>query len=83
MTAPASMDHSTADTLAAELQRIAQRLHGIESRTDAAKVAAELLRLNDAVRTAAKGRLASDAHPQDFAALLLASADRYDQDSTA
>jgi aspartyl-tRNA(Asn)/glutamyl-tRNA(Gln) amidotransferase subunit A len=50
-------------------------LHGIASRTDAAQVAAEVVRLNDAVRRAAAGRASPYDHPADFAALLLANAD--------
>ncbi len=67
-----------ADDLAAIQQAIAGaalRLHGIDSRTDAAIIAAEVLRLNDAVRAGSQGRLRSGDHPQDFAALLLATAD--------
>jgi aspartyl-tRNA(Asn)/glutamyl-tRNA(Gln) amidotransferase subunit A len=50
-------------------------LHGIVSRTDPAQVAAEVIRLNDAVRRAAAGRIAPCSQPGDFAALLLAGAD--------
>jgi aspartyl-tRNA(Asn)/glutamyl-tRNA(Gln) amidotransferase subunit A len=50
-------------------------LHGIVSRTDAAQVAAEVIRLNDAVLRAAAGRVGPFAQPGDFAALLLARAD--------
>ncbi len=57
------------------LETIAGRLHGIASRTDAAQIAAEVLRLNDAVRAGAQGLLRPGNHPQDFAALLLAASD--------
>ncbi len=50
-------------------------LHGIVSRTDATQIAAEVQRLNDAVRRAAIGRTGPYAQPADFAALLLAHAD--------
>lgn len=60
----------------------APRLHGIASRTEAAIIAAEVLRLNDSVRAGAKGRLRSGDQPQDFAALLLATADSTNVDPT-
>jgi aspartyl-tRNA(Asn)/glutamyl-tRNA(Gln) amidotransferase subunit A len=49
--------------------------HDIPSRTDAAQLAAEVVRLNDAVRRAAAGRAGPYDQPADFAALLLANAD--------
>jgi hypothetical protein len=52
-------------------------LHGIDSRSSGEQIAAEVLRLNDAVRTVAAGRIASGAQPADFGALLLASADPF------
>jgi len=52
-------------------------LHGIDSRSNGDQIAAEVLRLNDAVRAAAAGRISSDAQPGDFAALLLDSADPF------
>lgn len=55
----------------------APRLHGIASRTDGGQIAAEVLRLNDAVRAGAAGRITSDAQPADFGALLLARADPF------
>lgn len=67
-----------ADDLAAmeaALAATSVRLHGITSRTSGAHIAAEVLRLNDAVRAGAAGRVSSSAQPADFAALLLASAD--------
>jgi len=57
------------------LARVAARLHGIPSRTAPSSIAAEVERLNDAVRSAAQGRLHSGDHPLDFARLLLAAAD--------
>jgi hypothetical protein len=58
------------------IEALAARLHGIGSRSDGAQIAAEVLRLNEAVRSGAAGRFDSGAHPGDFAALLLAAADR-------
>ncbi len=52
-------------------------LHGIDSRSSGEQIAAEVLRLNDAVRTGAAGRITSGAQPGDFGALLLASADPF------
>jgi aspartyl-tRNA(Asn)/glutamyl-tRNA(Gln) amidotransferase subunit A len=57
------------------LAATAQRLHGIASRTSGEQIAAEVLRLNDAVRAGAAGRITSGSQPGDFASLLLASAD--------
>lgn len=57
------------------LQENAFRLHEIESRSSVEQIASEVLRLNDAVRAAAAGRLHYSDHPQDFAAALLANAD--------
>jgi len=57
------------------LAQVAARLHGIASRTASASIAAEVQRLNDAVRSGAKGRLQAGDHPQDFARLLLTAAD--------
>jgi len=59
-----------------------QRLHGIESRTQASQVASEVLRLNDAVRRGAHGRIDFRQHPQDFAAVLMANADATNTDSS-
>lgn len=57
------------------LATTAQRLHGIESRTSREQIAAEVLRLNDAVRAGAAGHFTFGSQPGDFGALLLASAD--------
>lgn len=81
--APAAANASPADALASDLALVALRLHGIASRTDPSKVTAEVLRLNDAVRAGSRGRLGSDAHPQDFAALLLAASDPVNTDPAA
>lgn len=51
------------------------RLHGIVSRTQPGQVAAEVLRLNDAVRRGAQGRISFGQQPQDFAAVLIVNAD--------
>jgi hypothetical protein len=50
-------------------------LHGIVSRSDIKQISAEVLRLNEAVRRGAAGRIQSGDHPQDFAMMLLAEAD--------
>ncbi len=71
----ASSSAEDVEAMAAALAGTALRLHGIVSRTAPAQIAAEVLRLNDAVRAAARGRLRSGDQPQDFAALLLAEAD--------
>jgi len=57
------------------LAATAQRLHGIASRTSGEQVAAEVLRLNDAVRAGAADKFDFGSQPGDFGALLLASAD--------
>ncbi len=58
----------------------ADRLHSIGSRSNGDQIAAEVLRLNDAVRAGAAGRIASGAQPADFAALLFARADAFGQE---
>ncbi len=50
-------------------------LHGIASRTDPARVAAEVARLNAALRDATAPLLAWGDQPADFAAALLRNAD--------
>jgi hypothetical protein len=57
------------------LEQIGELLHGIVSRSDIKQISAEVLRLNEAVRLGAAGRVQSGDHPQDFAMLLLAEAD--------
>jgi hypothetical protein len=74
MTAIAAADVAA---LRAAIDAAAPRLHGVASRGDADQIAAEALRLNTSVRTSAAGRIDSGAHPNDFAALLLASADPF------
>lgn len=76
----------SADDLAAMEQAVnatSLRLHGIASRTVGTHIASEVLRLNDAVRAGAAGRISYSAQPADFPALLLASADpANDQEAT-
>jgi hypothetical protein len=55
--------------------RATQALHGIESRAGAERVAAELERLNAAVRDLARPLLTFADQPADFAAVLLRNAD--------
>jgi aspartyl-tRNA(Asn)/glutamyl-tRNA(Gln) amidotransferase subunit A len=50
-------------------------LHGIRSRTDPARIAAELERLNRTVRDLARGSVGPFDHPGDFAATVLKNAD--------
>ncbi len=57
------------------LKQIGELLHGIVSRSDIKQISAEVLRLNEAVRNGAAGRVQSGDHPQDFSKLLLAEAD--------
>jgi hypothetical protein len=57
------------------LKQTGELLHGIVSRSDIKQISAEVLRLNEAVRRGAAGRIQSGDHPQDFAMLLLAEAD--------
>lgn len=71
----AAMSHALAAT--------APRLHGIASRTAGEQIAGEVLRLNDAVRAGAVGRIAPGSQPADFPALLLAAADPVNQEGAA
>jgi hypothetical protein len=57
------------------LKQTGELLHGIVSRSDIKQISAEVLRLNEAVRRGAAGRVQSGDHPQDFAMMLLAEAD--------
>ena len=57
------------------LTQTGELLHGIVSRSDIKQISAEVLRLNEAVRRGAAGRIHSGDHPQDFAMMLLAEAD--------
>ncbi|MCJ0762190.1 hypothetical protein [Variovorax terrae] len=70
-----SPDNPDVQAMQAALEDTALRLHGIASRTGTAQVAAEVLRLNDAVRAGALGRIGPHDQPGDFARLLLAQAD--------
>lgn len=63
------------EAVQAALEQIGELLHGIVSRSDIKQISAEVLRLNEAVRSGAAGRVQSGDHPQDFAMLLLAEAD--------
>jgi len=70
-------DDAMRDTAAVQqaIGATAARLHGIASRSQGEQIATEVLRLNDAVRAAAAGRIGFGSQPADFAALLLAHAD--------
>jgi hypothetical protein len=63
------------EAIQAALKQTGELLHGIVSRSDIKQISAEVLRLNEAVRRGAAGRVQSGDHPQDFAMLLLAEAD--------
>ena len=63
------------EAIQAALKQTGELLHGIVSRSDIKQISAEVLRLNEAVRLGAAGRVQSGDHPQDFAMLLLAEAD--------
>ena len=66
---------SDIEAIQVALKQTGELLHGIVSRSDIRQIAAEVLRLNEAVRRGAVGRIQSGDHPQDFAMLLLAEAD--------
>ena len=68
-------DRDPPRALANAMQAVATALHDIDSRTDPARIAAEVVRLNDAVRHAVAGRIGPFGQPADFAALLLERAD--------
>lgn len=79
-------DRSSGNDVAAMSQALAAtapRLHGIASRTSGEQIAAEVLRLNDAVRAGASGRIGPGSQPADFQSLLLAAADPVNQGSGA
>ena len=63
------------------LKQTGELLHGIISRSDIKQISAEVLRLNEAVRRGAAGRIQSGDHPQDFAMMLLAEADNTNRTS--
>lgn len=71
---PLSDDDSLPD-LAQGIQRVAQRLHAVPSRTDNVQIASEVIRLNDAVREAAGPHHPLVAPPGDFLAELLRLSD--------
>ena len=69
-------EHQTdIEAIQVALKQTGELLHGIVSRSDIKQIAAEVLRLNEAVRRGAAGRVQSEDHPQDFAMMLLAEAD--------
>lgn len=70
-----SADRDPPRALSTAMQVVGVALHDIDSRTDAARIAAEVVRLNDAVRRAVAGRIGPFEQPADFAALLLERAD--------
>lgn len=73
------MNETRQAALTALLAASAPMLHGIASRSDAARLAAELARLNDAVMAAARGTLTPFDQPGDFGAALLRNADPVDR----
>ena len=69
-------EHQTdIEAIQVALKQTGELLHGIVSRSDIKQISAEVLRLNEAVRRGAAGRIQSGDHPQDFAMMLLAEAD--------
>lgn len=69
-------EHQTdIEAIQVALKQTGELLHGIVSRSDIKQISAEVLRLNEAVRRGAAGRVQSGDHPQDFAMMLLAEAD--------
>lgn len=61
--------------LRSAVQAMTPRLHGMVSRTDAGQIAAEVLRLNDAVRAGVQGRIIPGSHPQDHPTLMACARD--------
>ena len=75
-------EHQTdIEAIQVALKQTGELLHGIVSRSDIKQIAAEVLRLNEAVRRGAAGRVQSGDHPQDFAMMLLAEADDTNRES--
>lgn len=72
---PAAAHAADIDAMAAALAGTAERLHGIVSRTDRMRIAAEVLRLNDAVRIAVEPHLPCSDPPGAYLHALLALAD--------
>ncbi|MDP9901928.1 hypothetical protein [Variovorax ginsengisoli] len=68
-------DAGDIDAMTAALAGTAERLHGIVSRTDSARIAAEVLRLNDAVRAAVEPHLPCSDPPGAYLQALLDLAD--------
>jgi hypothetical protein len=62
-------------SMKASLEANSMRLHGIVSRTDSARIAAEVLRLNDAVRAVVARQGVGEDPPSSFTDALLALAD--------
>lgn len=63
------------DAMKTALAGTAQRLHGMVSRTDRARIAAEVLRLNDAVRAAVEPHLPCSDPPGAYLHALVTLAD--------
>lgn len=63
------------DAMTAALAGTAWRLHGVATRTDGARIAAEVLRLNDAVRAAVAPHLPCTDPPGAYLQALVALAD--------
>ena len=55
-----------------------EHLHGVASRSEPGQIAAEVLRLNDAVRTAAEHRMPDTDPPGGYLQALLRLADDFD-----
>lgn len=73
--ATAAAQGADVDAMTAALAGTAERLHGIVSRTDPARIAAEVLRLNDAVRAAVEPHLPCSDPPGAYLHALVALAD--------
>lgn len=69
------MADTPGSNLAALVATSAEALHDIRSRTDPERIAAELDRLNRAVRDLARGAVGPFDHPGDFATAMLRNAD--------
>ncbi|KQP36346.1 hypothetical protein [Pseudorhodoferax sp. Leaf274] len=63
------------DAMQAALAGTAERLHHIVSRTESVRIAAEVLRLNDAVQTAVEPHLPCSDPPGAYLHALVALAD--------
>jgi aspartyl-tRNA(Asn)/glutamyl-tRNA(Gln) amidotransferase subunit A len=68
---------SEMSALEAYVQASTGALHGIASRSDPAQIAAEVLRLNDAVRAATDHRMPSTEPPGAYLQVLLWLADDF------